>query len=87
MRKFVLRDILQFDSTLDDAVNRMANADRTCANIFGVSDGKLDEFRGFQYSASAFNVFDDENMQPYNETWHPRMKNVIYWGRKCSFSF
>jgi hypothetical protein len=33
---FMLRDILQFDTTLDDATNRMGNSHRTCDVIFGL---------------------------------------------------
>jgi hypothetical protein len=32
---FMLRDVLQYDSTLDDATNRMASSHRTCDVIFG----------------------------------------------------
>jgi len=77
---FTLRDILQFDITVDDATNRMINQKRTCDLILGVGDGKLGEFRGYEYSSSVLNVFDDENLQPYNETWHPRIPDVVYWG-------
>jgi len=77
---FLLRDILRYDITVDDSINRMANARRTCDLILGVGDGKLNEFRGFQYSSSVLRVFDDENMQPYNETWHPRIPDTVYWG-------
>jgi len=76
---FLLRDILQFDYTVDDSINRMANSRRTCNLILGVGDGKMNEFRGFQYSYSVLNVFDDRNMQP-NATWHAKIKDVVYWG-------
>jgi len=76
---FLLRDILQFDYTLDDAINRMINSRRTCNLMLGVGDGKLNEFRGFQYSYSVLNVFDDQNLRP-NATWHPKIKDVVYWG-------
>eukprot|EP01090_Pellita_catalonica_P009075 TRINITY_DN20142_c0_g1_i1.p1 TRINITY_DN20142_c0_g1~~TRINITY_DN20142_c0_g1_i1.p1 ORF type:complete len:404 (+),score=67.83 TRINITY_DN20142_c0_g1_i1:125-1213(+) len=76
---FLLRNILQFDYTVDDAISRMVNAARTCDLILGVGDGKLGEFRGFEYSYSTLKVFDDMNMQP-NETWHPRIPDTVYWG-------
>jgi len=76
---FLLRDILQYDFTVDDAINRMVNSRRTCNLILGVGDGKLGEFRGFQYSYSVLNVFDDRNLRP-NATWHPKIENVVYWG-------
>jgi len=77
---YLLRDILQFDLTIDDAIARIADEKRTCDLILGVGDGKLGEFRGFEYSSSTFKIFDDENMEPYNETWHPRIKNIVYYG-------
>jgi len=77
---FLLRDILQFDDTIDDAISRMANAHRTCDLILGVGDGKLGTFRGMEYSYSTLKVFDDQNMQPYDATWHPRIKDTVYWG-------
>jgi len=77
---FILRDILEFDYTGDDALSRIANAERTCSLILGVGDGKIPMFRSIQYSASVANFFDDMNMRPLNETWHPRMKNIVYYG-------
>nr|XP_039248441.1 protein dcd1A-like [Styela clava] len=77
---YILRDILQFDYTLDDAINRLANARRTCDLIFGVGDGKEDRgFRGVQYSASVSNFYDDQNLKPEAD-WHPKIKDVVYWG-------
>jgi len=57
----------------------MINAKRTCDLIFGVGDGKLTEFRGYQYSSSVLNVFDDQNLMPL-ASWHPRINNTVYWG-------
>jgi len=77
---FLLRDILRYDRTVDDSITRMSNAKRTCDLILGVGDGKLTEFKGFGYSSSNLRIFDDKNLMPYNETWHPRIENVVYWG-------
>jgi len=76
---FLLRDILHYDNTVDDATNRMVNSHRTCDLILGVGDGKLGMFRGYQHSYSVLNVFDDENLMP-NATWHPKISSVVYWG-------
>jgi len=76
---FLLRDILQWDRTVDDATTRMINAKRTCDLILGVGDGNLESFRGYQYSSSVLNVFDDQNMMPLAD-WHPRINNTVYWG-------
>jgi len=75
-----LRDILQWDNVLDDAINRMINTRRTCNLILGVGDGKSAQFRGMEYSYSVLYVMDDKNMRPYNDSWHPRIPNMVYWG-------
>jgi len=77
---FLIRDILQFDKTLTDATNRIVNAKRTANLLLGVGDGASNEFRGFQYSPSVANAFDDQNLMPVNESWHPRIPDVVYWG-------
>jgi exportin-7 len=41
---FLLRDILQFDNSLEMALNRITNANRTCDLILGVGDGKVRTF-------------------------------------------
>ncbi len=43
---FLIRDILQFDKSLDEAINRITNAKRTCDLILGVGDGNANAFRG-----------------------------------------
>uniref|UniRef100_A0A7S3G4I9 Acid ceramidase-like protein n=2 Tax=Palpitomonas bilix TaxID=652834 RepID=A0A7S3G4I9_9EUKA len=77
---YILRDILQFDVTIDDSISRIVNADRTCDLILGVGDGKLNEFRSVQYSHSVARFFDDKNLLPLNETWHPRIPDTVYHG-------
>jgi len=76
---FLLKDMMLGSLTLDDAHNRMANTDRDCDNLIGVGDGKSREFRGFQFSHSVLNSFNDQNLEPVYP-WHPRIKDVVYWG-------
>lgn len=83
---FLLRDILQFDGSLDASIKHITNAKRTCDLILGVGDGKPQEnkssapFRGIQYSHSVANFFDDTNMLPKNDTWHARIPQMVYYG-------
>jgi len=77
---FLLRDILQFDNTLQDALKRIVNTRRTCDLILGVGDGKSSTFRGVAYSSGKVTIMDDTNQLPLNETWHPRIPEVVYWG-------
>lgn len=49
---YLLRDILEFDNTVFESVDRIENANRTCNLILGVGDGKAETARSFAYSAS-----------------------------------
>ncbi len=73
-------DCVQKDTSLVGAIDRITSSNRTCDLILGVGDGSAKEFRAFEYSASVANVFDDTNMMPLNDTWHPRMKDIVYYG-------
>lgn len=77
---FLLRSILRYDQTIDDAISRMAMAHRTCDLILGVGDGKLGEVRGVQYSYSVLHVIDDHNFLPQNSTWHAPIPDTVYFG-------
>ena len=39
--QYLLRDIIQFDSSLQEAMQRITDAHRTCDLILGVGDGKV----------------------------------------------
>lgn len=70
---FMLRDVLQFEDNLEDALDRMRRTRRTCNLILGVGDGnKANTVRSIQYSYSTFNVMDDTNLLPKNDSWHPK---------------
>lgn len=75
---FVLRDVLQWDKTLEESVHRMKTTKRTCNLILGVGDGKS-EFRSFQYGHSVCNVVGDDNPLPKTE-WHPAIEDAVYYG-------
>lgn len=80
---FMLRDILQFDNSYNDTIERITTSNRTCDLILGTVDGKAETARAFAVSASQVEVFDDENLQPWNntaDTWHPRFKDIVYYG-------
>eukprot|EP01087_Luapelamoeba_hula_P014711 TRINITY_DN435_c0_g1_i1.p1 TRINITY_DN435_c0_g1~~TRINITY_DN435_c0_g1_i1.p1 ORF type:complete len:417 (+),score=67.74 TRINITY_DN435_c0_g1_i1:42-1292(+) len=74
---FMLRDILQYDNTLDDAINRMVNAHRTCNVYFGVGDGYQKQFRLFEYTYESLRVYD-----PLNTPVTPRLPDIVYRGVK-----
>jgi len=72
---FVLRDILQWDKSVDDAINRVEQATRTCSIFVGVGDLKY-KFRAIEYSYDYLVVYDDQNYPLYKN--HPRMNGVVY---------
>ena len=51
-----------------------------CAALQGVGDGKSNDFSGFQYSPHVANVIKPANLRPANDTWHPQIDDVVYWG-------
>jgi len=73
---FVLRDILQFDKTKEDAIARMNTTDRTCSIYVGVGDNVSNQMDIVEYSY--------ESLTPYNSTTypsttaHPYIEDVIY---------
>jgi isopenicillin-N N-acyltransferase-like protein len=77
--KYLLRDILQFDNTLEDSKFRLTNSPRTCNLILGVGDGKSNEFNSIQYSYSVANFMNDTTLKPEAD-WHPKIKNIVYHG-------
>lgn len=76
---YLLRDIIQFDKTLDEAKARLTNAHRTCNLILGVGDGKSNQFNSVQYSHSVANFISDTTLIPEAD-WHPKIKNIVYYG-------
>lgn len=81
---FLMRDVLQWDATLEAAITRMSNAHRTCNIWLGCGDGNEGRANLFQYSHSSLVVIGDDTVinYPSNETkyTHPLIKNVVYWG-------
>jgi isopenicillin-N N-acyltransferase like protein len=50
------------------------------SNLQGVGDGKSNEFSGFQYSPHVATIIKPDNLLPANDSWHPRIADVVYWG-------
>jgi len=76
---YILRDILQFDKSRVEGVNRLKTANRTCHLILGVGDGNDKSFNSVQYSKDIASAMDDTNLRPVAD-WHPRIENVVYYG-------
>eukprot|EP00428_Durinskia_dybowskii_P071748 CAMPEP_0170403176 /NCGR_PEP_ID=MMETSP0117_2-20130122/25957_1 /TAXON_ID=400756 /ORGANISM="Durinskia baltica, Strain CSIRO CS-38" /LENGTH=448 /DNA_ID=CAMNT_0010660105 /DNA_START=30 /DNA_END=1376 /DNA_ORIENTATION=+ len=77
---FVLRDVLQFSDSLESGIQRITDANRTCNLIIGLGDGQENMVNGIEYSGYVALPYNDENLQPVNETWHPKIDDVVYNG-------
>jgi len=84
---WMLRDMLQFNSTGDAALETMQNADRTCNLILGVGDGKPESqvFHGVSSDAELLTVYTDTYLMPKVnddgvDMTHEDIENVVYWG-------
>jgi len=72
---FLLRDILQFDNDINDALNRISNARRTCSIHVGLGD-PVNKFRVVEYGYENVTIYNDINYPEY--PGHPKMPNLIY---------
>jgi len=75
---FILRDVLQWEDSLEGAKTRISNAERTCNLIIGVGDGEVGKATGCQFSGRVANFYEDYNLLPVNETWHAPIVDVVY---------
>jgi len=73
---FLARDILQFDTSLADAFNRIINAQRTCSIFLGVGSNHTNQFRVVEYSYDYVKIFDPLNI--WNTPAHPQLPDVVY---------
>jgi len=76
---FLLRDILQFDTSLEMASTRVQTAARTTSLLYGIGDGELGRLKGFQTSHTLCNIYDPDNLEPLTPT-HQRIEDIVYWG-------
>ena len=76
---FLLRDILQFDTSLEKAITRVQDAARTTSLLYGIGDGEFGQLRGFQTSHTLCNIYDPDNLEPLTPT-HQRIEDIVYWG-------
>ncbi|KAM9953672.1 hypothetical protein ACTFIR_008763 [Dictyostelium discoideum] len=78
---FILRDILQYDNSIYEALNRIYNTPRTCAVYLGVGSNESNTASLLEVSMDVVRVFDDETpfpgfAPPVPE--HPLFKDVVY---------
>lgn len=66
----MLRDVAQFATTLQDAVDMLFNTKRTVMIMLGIGSGKSRSFEGIEYSANDLYTFSDTNYTYYSAA-HP----------------
>jgi len=57
---FVLRDVIQYTQTLDEAVSLVKNALRTSSYLFCIGDAKIPAARSLKTGRTVFEVYSDE---------------------------
>jgi len=72
---FLLRDILQFDVDIDEALMRIENAARTCSIFIGLGDS-TNTFTALAYSYEEVLIWEEKNQPVYQN--HPYIENVVY---------
>lgn len=77
---FILRDVMKYETSLEDAITRIQNSNRTCNLIIGIGDGEESYVNGIEYSGYVAIPYDDQTLLPENETWHPKIDGVVYNG-------
>eukprot|EP00163_Fabomonas_tropica_P032185 TRINITY_DN7971_c0_g1_i1.p1 TRINITY_DN7971_c0_g1~~TRINITY_DN7971_c0_g1_i1.p1 ORF type:complete len:445 (+),score=91.23 TRINITY_DN7971_c0_g1_i1:25-1335(+) len=78
---FLMRDILEYDTTLAQAIDRVEKATRTCSIFLGVGSRQDGQFRIIEYSHKDAPVFNASSPFPgYAPTpaEHPLMKDLVY---------
>jgi len=73
---YVLRDVMQFSRTIDDALEQIRTANRTCSIYVGLGSAVNNTYRIIHYSHKEFDVFDDTNW--HHDEMHPQRKGLIY---------
>jgi len=72
----LLRDILQYDKTVTEALNRIISAHRTCAIFIGLGDGR-NQFNLVEYSFEQVAVYNDMNFEVTNPV-HLQFEDIVY---------
>ena len=74
---FLLRDILQYDTTIEQAVTRIETANRTCSIFVGVGSAAERSMDIIEYSLQEVNVYNDTDFPAYPPA-HDLMDGVVF---------
>lgn len=73
---YATRDVLQFATTIDEALKMLNETDRTCSIYLGIGSKLNNTFRLLEYSYKEFKAYDDHDF-PYTER-HGQLDHVVY---------
>lgn len=73
----LLRNILESDVRLEDAITRMQQAKRTCSVWLGIGSWEENKFNAVGYAYENITVYDDSNLEVGNAQ-HPQIQDVVY---------
>jgi hypothetical protein len=74
---YLMRDIVNFDSSLQDAENRINTAHRTCSVFLGIGSPQENAFRACFYGHDGVPCYDDQDY-PYYLPEHPLLSGTVY---------
>lgn len=77
---FLLRDILQFDTTIEAAEQRLENAHRTCAIYVGIGDAKVPNFNLVDFSYPNITVYNDTDFPAY-PPYHDLYDGLLFYDK------
>ena len=78
---FLFRDVVQYDTTLEEAISRMQNAHRTCAVFLGCGSLTENKFAVIEYEHADIAVFHPNTSFPGyapQPPQHPLMDDLVY---------
>jgi len=74
---FLMQDVLWEDSDTDQALSRVATANRTCAIFLGIGDKGNTQFRALEYSYQTVNIYNAKNFPAY-PPYHPLFNDLVF---------
>ena len=73
---FLLRDVLQFSNTKEEAIGRAFSVRRTNSIFFGVGDMHSMAFNEMKYAHNELIIYNDKNFTAWNT--HPAIDGVLF---------
>ncbi len=78
---FVLRDVLEEASTVEQGIDVIRNAKRTSSYLYAIGSGKQKVGRALKTAMDIFEVYDDTNLpKPV-----PHLENIVYFSMGCDW--